>query len=96
MRSLIDNSPTRLAIRPEAVALAVVAALTAGAIALSVNANDAESATGDNVVFILTDDQSANELSAMPNVQSLIGAKGATFRRATSPIPSAARLAPAS
>ncbi len=57
MRSLIDNSPTRLAIRPEAVALAVVAALAAGAIALSVNANDAESATGDNVVFILTDDQ---------------------------------------
>ncbi len=87
MRSLIDNSPTRLAVRPEAVALAVVAALTAGAIALSVNANDAESATGDNIVFILTDDQSANELSAMPNVQSLIGAKGATFRRGYVPYP---------
>ena len=62
-------------------------ALAAGAIALSVNANDAESATGDNVVFILTDDQSANELSAMPNVQSLIGAKGATFRRGYVPYP---------
>ncbi len=87
MRSLIDNSPTRLAIRPEAVALAVVAALTAGAIALSVNANDAECATGDNIVFILTDDQAANELAAMPNMQSLIGGKGTTFRRGYVPYP---------
>ena len=51
-------------------------------------ARDAESATGDNVIFILTDDQTASELAAMPNVQALIGGQGATFNGApTSPIP---------
>ena len=35
-----------------------------------------------NVVFILTDDMTTSELSAMPNVQSLIAAQGTTFNEA--------------
>ena len=60
----------------------VAAALAAGAIAIGAAAHDAESATGDNVIFILTDDQAAGEISVMPNLQALIGAQGVTFNRA--------------
>ncbi len=35
-----------------------------------------------NVIFILTDDMTTSELSAMPNVQSLIAAQGTTFNEA--------------
>jgi N-acetylglucosamine-6-sulfatase len=46
-------------------------------------ARDAEGASSQkNVVFILTDDMTASELSAMPNVQSLIAAQGTTFNEA--------------
>jgi arylsulfatase A-like enzyme len=51
------------------------------------SAHDAESATGDNVIFILTDDESAEELAAMPYVQSLIAAQGVTFERAYAQYP---------
>jgi N-acetylglucosamine-6-sulfatase len=71
--------------RLAALALALVAA---AAVALVLTApHDAESATGDNVIFILTDDQSASELAAMPNTQALIGGQGATFRRTYVPYP---------
>ena len=66
-------------------ALALAALTSATALTLAVR--DAESATGDNVIFILTDDQAASELAAMPNVHALIGARGATFRRAYVPYP---------
>ena len=36
----------------------------------------------ENVVFILTDDQTTSELAAMPNVQSLIANQGTTFNEA--------------
>ena len=42
---------------------------------------------GDNVIFILTDDQAATELAAMPNTQALIGGQGMTFTRAYIPYP---------
>src|SRR5258707_15071722 len=46
-------------------------------------ARDAKGATNKkNVVFILTDDMTFSELSAMPNVQSLIAAKGTSFNEA--------------
>jgi N-acetylglucosamine-6-sulfatase len=46
-------------------------------------ARDAEGASSQkNVVFILTDDMTTSELSAMPNVQSLIAAEGTTFNEA--------------
>ena len=66
---------------------ALALALAAGAVAFAGTAREAESATGDNVVFILTDDQSASELASMPNVQSLIAAQGATFERAYAQYP---------
>jgi arylsulfatase A-like enzyme len=68
-------------------ALAAAAALLAGTLALAGAARDAEGAPGDNVVFILTDDQSATELAAMPNTQALIGGQGMTFTRAYIPYP---------
>jgi len=67
--------------------IATICALAVGSITLLTTAREAESATGDNVIFILTDDQSASELAGMPNVQNLIGAKGATFNRAYIPYP---------
>ena len=61
--------------------------LLAGATALAVSTHDAEGAPGDNVIFILTDDQAATELASMPNTLSLIGGKGITFTRAFVPYP---------
>jgi N-acetylglucosamine-6-sulfatase len=44
---------------------------------------EARGASGQmNVVFILTDDMTTSEISTMPNVQSLIAAKGTTFNEA--------------
>jgi N-acetylglucosamine-6-sulfatase len=61
-----------------AAALALVA-VAAGALA----AGRAEGAAkGKNVVFILTDDMTPNDLAAMPNVRSLIAGQGTTFNRA--------------
>jgi N-acetylglucosamine-6-sulfatase len=46
-------------------------------------ARDARGASSQkNVVFILTDDMTTSELSAMPNVQSLLAARGTTFNAA--------------
>jgi arylsulfatase A-like enzyme len=64
----------------------LLAAGLAAALALPAP-REAESATGDNVIFILTDDQSASELASMPNTQALIGGQGATFRRTYVPYP---------
>jgi N-acetylglucosamine-6-sulfatase len=68
---------------------AVVAAILAlaGALTLGLASRDAEGAGPKNVVFILTDDQTAGELAAMPNTQALIGGQGATFRRAYASYP---------
>jgi N-acetylglucosamine-6-sulfatase len=76
MQMEMNLSPRRL------LAVAAMLALGAGALGLLHGARDAESATGDNVIFILTDDQTSSELTSMPNVQNLIGAQGATFKRA--------------
>src|SRR5882757_896165 len=46
-------------------------------------ARDAQGAPSQkNVVFILTDDMTTSELSAMPNVQSLLAAQGTSFNEA--------------
>jgi N-acetylglucosamine-6-sulfatase len=69
-------------------ALALFGALVAGGAALALSSpREAESATGDNVIFILTDDQASNELAFMPNVANLIGGQGASFARAYAPYP---------
>jgi N-acetylglucosamine-6-sulfatase len=64
---------------------AVMAAAMAG-VALAAGVLMTERAegvsAGKNVIFILTDDMNANELAAMPNVRSLIAARGTTFNRA--------------
>jgi N-acetylglucosamine-6-sulfatase len=54
-------------------------AVVGGAIA----AREASGASSQkNVIFILTDDMTSSELSAMPNVQSLLAAQGTTFNEA--------------
>jgi arylsulfatase A-like enzyme len=64
------------------------ATLTAAVVLLSMvgatlTARDAHGAPPErNVVFILTDDMTASELSAMPNVQSLLAAQGTSFSEA--------------
>ena len=61
-------------------AAAVVLLAIAGAAVL---ARDAQGASSQkNVIFILTDDMTTSELSAMPNVQSLIAGQGTTFDEA--------------
>ena len=85
MRELSKDRTVFRARRPAA--LAAVAALLAGSLALALSVRDAEGAPGDNVIFILTDDQSATELAAMPNTQALIGGQGMTFNRAYIPYP---------
>ena len=61
--------------------VAALALLTiAGAGLLARNAQGAPSQK--NVVFILTDDMTTSELSAMPNVQSLLAAQGTSFNEA--------------
>jgi N-acetylglucosamine-6-sulfatase len=52
----------------------------AGAALLARDAHGASSQK--NVVFILTDDMTASELSAMPNVQSLLAGQGTSFNEA--------------
>ncbi len=59
----------------------------AGALTLGLATRDAEGASPTNVIFILTDDQTAGELAVMPNTQALIGSQGATFRRAYASYP---------
>ena len=85
MRALSTDSTISRARRPAALAAAVLA--LAGSLAVALSGSDAEGAPGDNVVFILTDDQSATELAAMPNTQALIGGQGMTFTRAYIPYP---------
>ena len=63
------------------VAPALVAGIAAAA-ALSGSADQARSASPakrPNVVVLMTDDQTVEEMRVMPNVQSLIGAQGVTF-----------------
>jgi N-acetylglucosamine-6-sulfatase len=57
----------------------VLLAVAGGAVAV----RDAQGAPAQaNVVFVLTDDMTTSELSAMPNVQSLLAAQGTTFNEA--------------
>jgi N-acetylglucosamine-6-sulfatase len=74
-----DNTITRP--RPPLVILGAILAL-AGALTLGLATRHAEGASPKNVVFILTDDQTAAELAVMPNTRALIGSQGTTFRRA--------------
>ena len=61
-----------------AAALALLALLAGG-----LAANEASGAPSQkNVLFILTDDMTFSELSAMPNVQSLLAAQGTSFNEA--------------
>jgi N-acetylglucosamine-6-sulfatase len=69
----------RLMVVPALIALAALVAALA--------THRAEGATPKNVIFILTDDQTASELSAMPNTQALLVNQGVTFRRAYASYP---------
>ena len=40
-----------------------------------------------NIVFFLTDDQSANQMVALPSVKELIADRGVTFTNAIAPVP---------
>ncbi len=76
-------SPTnRLASKRLApIALAVVAVL--GAVGLAVGQRaDAAGPNSPNIVFFLTDDMTANELSGLPLTQSLLAGNGVSFNRA--------------
>jgi N-acetylglucosamine-6-sulfatase len=63
------------------------ALVLAGAVLLGGAVRESEGQPPYNVVFILTDDQSASEMAALPNVQSLISAQGVSLRRAYIPYP---------
>ncbi|MGH2955637.1 MAG: sulfatase family protein [Solirubrobacterales bacterium] len=69
--------------------LAVFAVVAAVVIALGAarGARQAESAALPNVVFFLTDDQTASEMAVMPNTQLLIGNQGVSFTRAYASYP---------
>jgi N-acetylglucosamine-6-sulfatase len=64
--------------RRVAVVVAVAALLAVLGAALATR--EAKGASPKNVIFILTDDQTTSEMSALPNVQSLLAAQGTTFR----------------
>ena len=68
------------------VVLAALIALAA-ALASALATHRAEGAGGKNVLFILTDDQTASELAAMPNTQALLVSQGVSFRRAYASYP---------
>jgi N-acetylglucosamine-6-sulfatase len=68
-------------------ALATIAALAAIALGGALAARPAEGAEPANVVFFLTDDQTASEMAAMPNTRALIGGHGVTFNRAYASYP---------
>lgn len=68
---------------PLAAAIALLA--IAGGALLAHEAQGAPSQK--NVVFILTDDMTTSELSAMPNVQSLLAAQGTSFNEAYDSFP---------
>jgi arylsulfatase A-like enzyme len=82
---LVTDRPPARPRRPLA-ALAALIALGA-ALAGASSARQAEGATGPNVIFILTDDQTASEMAVMPNTQSLLVGQGVTFRRAYASYP---------
>src|SRR5215213_2098148 len=66
-----------------AAAFALLAIVSVGLLA-----REAQGASSQkNVVFILTDDMTTSELSAMPNVQSLIAAQGTSFNQAYASFP---------
>jgi N-acetylglucosamine-6-sulfatase len=77
--SLPRSSPTH--VRAWATLAATFALLAIVGAALL--ARDAQGAPSQkNVVFILTDDMTTSELSAMPNVQSLLASQGTSFNEA--------------
>jgi N-acetylglucosamine-6-sulfatase len=87
MRSLISTS-THSRAHGALTALAALVVLVGGALAHGVaTPGSAEGADPPNIVFILTDDQAAHEMAALPTVRAEIGAKGATFTRAYAPYP---------
>jgi N-acetylglucosamine-6-sulfatase len=66
--------------------LAAIAALGAALVG-GFAARQAEGANPKNVIFILTDDQTANEIAAMPWTQLLIANQGVTFNKAYASYP---------
>jgi N-acetylglucosamine-6-sulfatase len=84
VRTLVTDRSTARARRALAAAAALIA-LTA-ALALSPSSPQAQSGT-HNVVFILTDDQTASEMASMPNTQLLLANAGVSFQRAYSSYP---------
>jgi N-acetylglucosamine-6-sulfatase len=63
-------------------AVLVAAAALLAALGAGLATREAKGASPKNVIFILTDDQTTSEMSAMPNVQALLANQGTTFREA--------------
>jgi N-acetylglucosamine-6-sulfatase len=73
------SSPTH----PRAWSILAAAVALLAIVGAGLAAREAEGASSQkNVVFILTDDMTTSELSAMPNVQSLIAGQGTSFNEA--------------
>jgi N-acetylglucosamine-6-sulfatase len=83
----LPSTDTAIARAPRRLGALLAILALAGAVALGLATRHAEGATPANVVFILTDDQTAGELAAMPSTQALIGGQGTTFRRAYASYP---------
>ncbi len=90
----ITRTPQRTAhdgLRPRRRARAALAVAAAGLAALAGIVVGGQSATASsnepNVVLILTDDQTLEEMAALPRTQSLIGGQGVTFSRAYASYP---------
>jgi len=65
--------------RSRLLALAVVAALVAGALAWRLDVLGTRRSPRPNIVLILTDDQRWDSMGVMPEVRSLLGGHGVTF-----------------
>ncbi len=74
-------------VRRLVIAGAIVLALVASSCGRSTRELPSADGTRPNIVFFLTDDQSADQMTALPSVQELIAQRGTTFDNAIVPIP---------
>ena len=74
-------------VRRLVIAGTVVLALAATACGRSTPEVRSADGTRPNIVFFLTDDQSADQMTALPSVQELIAQRGTSFGNAIVPIP---------
>jgi N-acetylglucosamine-6-sulfatase len=84
------GATSRLPRRLPRLLLALLALAVAGAVTLVAGDRHpaaADSPASPNIILLLTDDQATVEMKGMPGTQELLGAQGATFKRAYIPYP---------